>query len=649
VRGFSESAFGVEGASQNGLGGQFFGELHIASQSINNSSFQSQLKIDQLDEDATQDRILVWSNDDYVRWRTLPGEDTETAFRVDAAAGTATTTHSLLIENDQGEIVTRLNNDGTSLHTNLETYTGGIAIDGGPGLFVLDDTGEPVVTIGGEIPGNIHARGTLRSGNSIVVDGVNHKIFSDDPLEVIVDGERAWRVEPTANGPNLIGGFMDNAVTTGVLGATVAGGGRAGGLNHVTDDYGTVAGGVSNQAGDDAGNTNNAAFATVGGGEFNLATANAATISGGDNNEATAIQATISGGGSNVASGIASAIAGGTNNTAQGSRAVIGGGNGNSASGEWAAVGGGEGNQATQANSTVGGGQENEALGLQSTVVGGQENVAQGQQSFVGGGLQNVALGEQTVIGGGSGNDANGANATIGGGTVNRADGPSAAIGGGSGNKASGEYGTVPGGLANEAGGDFSFAAGQAAIVLPTHDGSFLWADTTPADFRSVAANEFAARATGGVRFVTAVSGGTPTAGVRLSAGGGSWLTLSDRHAKTDVDVVDPVAVLRRLRALPLSTWRYATQDAVRHMGPMAQDFYAAFGLGEDERHINTVDADGVALAAVQGLDRVMQEKDRRIAELEAKVDRLSEQVEAHAQLLRALQARLDALENAGK
>jgi hypothetical protein len=66
--------------------------------------------------------------------------------------------------------------------------------------------------------------------------------------------------------------------------------------------------------------------------------------------------------------------------------------------------------------------------------------------------------------------------------------------------------------------------------------------------------------------------------------------------------------VLDRVAALPLASWNYKTQDkSVRHLGPTAQDFHAAFGLGESERTISTVDADGVALAAIQGLNQKVE------------------------------------------
>jgi len=85
------------------------------------------------------------------------------------------------------------------------------------------------------------------------------------------------------------------------------------------------------------------------------------------------------------------------------------------------------------------------------------------------------------------------------------------------------------------------------------------------------------------------------------------------------------------------NTWRnLVTQDpSVRHLGPMAQDFRAAFGLGEDDRHISSSDADGVALAAIQGLNQKLEEtvrqKDARIAALEQNVAELKRLVNALA------------------
>jgi hypothetical protein len=61
----------------------------------------------------------------------------------------------------------------------------------------------------------------------------------------------------------------------------------------------------------------------------------------------------------------------------------------------------------------------------------------------------------------------------------------------------------------------------------------------------------------------------------------------------------------------------------IHHIGPVAQDFHATFGLGHDERYIGTIDADGVALAAIQGLHQIVQEKDCEIDQLKSEVENL--------------------------
>ena len=216
----------------------------------------------------------------------------------------------------------------------------------------------------------------------------------------------------------------------------------------------------------------------------------------------------------------------------------------------------------------------------------------------------------------------------VGGGIANTSAGYSV-VGGGFNNFAGGFIATVAGGANNAATGDFSFAAGRRAKTQSAgaviHNGTFAFADSTDIDFNTSVANEFAVRATGGVRFVSAVDiTGIPTAGVKLAAGGGSWSSLSDRAAKRDLSGVDTLAILAKLVGMPVYTWRYrAESSGAMHMGPVAQDFQTAFGLGDSDRHITTVDADGVALAAIQGLYQLILEKDRKIQRLEADATRV--------------------------
>ena len=71
---------------------------------------------------------------------------------------------------------------------------------------------------------------------------------------------------------------------------------------------------------------------------------------------------------------------------------------------------------------------------------------------------------------------------------------------------------------------------------------------------------------------------------------------------KTNIAPLDDATVLAKVAQLPISRWSYKSEHGVRHVGPMAQDFYAAFGVGEDDKHITSIDEDGVALAAIKAL-----------------------------------------------
>ena len=80
-----------------------------------------------------------------------------------------------------------------------------------------------------------------------------------------------------------------------------------------------------------------------------------------------------------------------------------------------------------------------------------------------------------------------------------------------------------------------------------------------------------------------------------------------------------------RLATLPVTEWRYLGEpEDVRHVGPMAQDFMEAFGLGASERHIGTIDADGVALAAIQGLYQRAETMERELNRREGEIETLS-------------------------
>jgi hypothetical protein len=188
---------------------------------------------------------------------------------------------------------------------------------------------------------------------------------------------------------------------------------------------------------------------------------------------------------------------------------------------------------------------------------------------------------------------------------------------------ANGNFGVAIG-LQNSASGQFSVAIGknartanrQGAIVLGDACASFSSDSVYP-----TANNQFVARGCGGIRFYTSQN---LSAGVEVAAGGGSWSSISDRARKENFSPLDGEDVLYRLRSVPVMSWNYLTQErSIRHAGPTAQDFHAAFGLGESELLINSVDIDGINMAAAKALDERTVRQQARIAELQARVETL--------------------------
>jgi trimeric autotransporter adhesin len=452
------------------------------------------------------------------------------------------------------------------------------------------------------------------TGNSGTTAGTHFIGTSDDEaVELRVNGQRALRLVPGLT-PSLVGGWSGNQVDPGVEGAVIAGGGvfsddeGAPRPNRVLDDFGFVGGGFGNSAtrgsvvaggiinetagsystiAGGVGNRTSSDYATVGGGERNWAEEHTSTIGGGRDSHASGQRSTIGGGDNHVASGLASTIGGGTYNTASDAYAVVAGGGWNSAESEWSTVAGGYGNMARADFAAIGGGGRTDAA---NPATG---NLVTDEFGTVAGGGDNQAGNDNPDT-----NDA--AGATVGGGVLNFATGP---------------HSTVPGGGGNAAFGAGSFAAGR--LSFATHDGSFVWGDGTRIA-GSQGVNTFNALATGGFRFYFDAVG---THCDLTSSSGWQCSFPSDRDRKTEVAPVDGAGVLDRLATMPVQTWAYkADNGSVRHMGPMAQDFHAAFRLGENDREINTVDANGVALAAIQGLYRLLQEKDAQVAALNARV-----------------------------
>ncbi len=235
---------------------------------------------------------------------------------------------------------------------------------------------------------------------------------------------------------------------------------------------------------------------------------------------------------------------------------------------------------------------------------------------------------------------------------------------------ASGDRSFIGGGSNNTASGASSFAAGSDASAL--HASSFVWNNGGNAAFASTGENQFLIRAIGGVGIGTntpepgslltvsghtkiignlvtdgLTSGSLVTGGITATAIGGtqgafsgnllvtgnvvanSFVTTSDRQMKESFAAVDGREILAQVAAMPIQRWNFKQDAATRHIGPMAQDFYAAFRVGPDDRHIATVDADGVALAAIQGLHEIVREKEAEIGAMKKQLALMQQQIEA--------------------
>jgi hypothetical protein len=523
----------------------------------------------------------------------------------------------------------------------------------------------------------------LLGGNSGTTGGTHFLGSTDNqPVEFKVNGLRALRLEAnSSNSVNVVAGAPWNAAGPGAVGVTIGGGGAVdyGGVpytNRADADFGTIAGGGQNVI------QTTAYFASIGGGEFNSIqySARGSVIGGGGGNSIMIATdyGTIAGGHNNRIEQAAdnAALAGGLNNYigTNADYAAIGGGviNGIAADSASATIAGGYGNLLgpNAGNSTIGGGNGNiiAADSEYATIAGGASNDigTNADYSLVGGGYDNniAAKAEHATIAGGTRNDigtnadysaigggydnniaTDAGGATIAGGISNEIGTNSqwSTIGGGSDNTitANGLFATIPGGRANVA-TNYAFAAGYRAKA--NHTGAFVWGDSNNADIASTNANSVTMRASGGYRLF-ANSGAT--VGAYLEPGGGSWTSMSDRTAKENFAAVDTRAVLDKVTALPLSTWNYKSQDAkVRHIGPMAQDFKAAFGVGGSDTGITSVDADGVALAAIQGLNEKlecrMQNAEVRSRRLEAENTALKQELAELKALVQTLAEKMN-------
>jgi hypothetical protein len=473
------------------------------------------------------------------------------------------------------------------------------------------------------------------TGNSGTSAGVNFAGTVDNqPFEMHVNGLRAWRLEvgglsaasgsPTNTGaPNVVGGSPVNVVASGVVGAVISGGGAT---NYIGDvfsnsieaysDFSTIGGGLGNIIG------SNATASTIGGGwgnqiqfspSANIGGYNS-VIAGGLGNSINCPYATI-GGGSYHSIGYdcnSGTINGGYKNSIESDTfdSTIGGGS-------YQTIGG------FSDASTISGGTYNSASGDGSTVPGGEYNLASGNYSFAAGyGAQATNDGSFVWADDDSGNTfsstandqfavraAGGvlleANVAVGTGT---ADYRQLSLGGG--NSTGFLYGSYPAlgdGIHLGYNGHVINSGGPSSMLTVGYGTVSLW--------------------------VGASDGSAPST-ERLSANGsgvtvyGTFNNSSDRNAKQDFAPVSASQILDKVLELPVSEWSYKTDSTIRHIGPVGQDFYSLFKIGTDEKHIAPIDEGGVALAAIQGLNRKMEAENaalkNEVAELKALVQKLA-------------------------
>ncbi|HOW68718.1 MAG TPA: tail fiber domain-containing protein [Candidatus Paceibacterota bacterium] len=487
---------------------------------------------------------------------------------------------------------------------------------------------------------------------------------SGDTFELYAGSMRTLRTDQEAN---WVGGFGKNSITDSVKGATISGGGgMTGGLipyshpNQIAANFASIGGGWGNQIKDGA------AAATIGGGENNSIAPGSqhATLGGGFENAV----------GSDVVGGT---IAGGRNNIlgSEAWDATIGGGNTNviSANAGASTVAGGWRNRigTNTTAATVGGGKDNVILGSANyatiggglfnnisveaeagTIAGGSANYVSGKYGFAAGYQARAEHSGSFVWSDASGRVAKSLESNqfmiqAANGVVLNAD-TRLRFGGSWGQKIElmgsswWGIGTQPGIVYFRSGPTLSPGNGFAWYVSGQHSDSSY--DPGAEGYWLMRLNfqeNVPQLCKGGVLDTIFGTGDAFT-------GGQAWLDLngsmhvagaiqaaalcesSDRNLKEKIVPADTEALLNKVLSLPISEWSFVHQSA-RHIGPMAQDFSAAFKVGYDDKHITTVDADGVALAAIQGLNQKLEEKnaalEKEIAELKETVATLAAKI----------------------
>jgi len=258
---------------------------------------------------------------------------------------------------------------------------------------------------------------------------------------------------------------------------------------------------------------------------------------------------------------------------------------------------------------------DNDSGGFAGVTIGGggaegRPQKAGGDFATIVGGVENEAS-LMATVNGGARNQASGMASSVTGGFQNEASKPFSTVGGGAMCKASGEFSTVPGGRENEARADLSIAAGHRAKAL--HRGSIVLTDSQNGDTVSTEEDQFCLRAKGGV--IIHQHADMPPS-IIVAPNSKSWSYRAVPKKKTPLD---SLSVLKQVARLPIYGYEQAGSQTKR-VGPTAEHFNQRFHPGQAPDYIDSAQADGVAIAAAQGLYQMVKAKEQRISKLEDEV-----------------------------
>jgi hypothetical protein len=518
----------------------------------------------------------------------------------------------------------------------IQASSGFASIGGGVNNFI--GTNAAFATVGGGYLNQIQAS----SGHATIAGG-NGNLISTNSGQSAIGGGGGNTVQ-SGSGQSVIGGGGGNTIQTNNNQATIVGG--VGNTIQSGSGQSFIGGGGNNTI------QTNSSRSIIAGGLFNLMQgANFATFMGGGYNNTVGVGSS------------SSSLVGGQLNAIQSScyESFIGAGVYNTIQNNsyYSGITGGDGNtiQPNSISAFIGGGHTNtiQAGCAFSTIGGGAVNTIQPNSFFatIGGGATNTVAGSYATVPGGSGNMALGVTSFAAGQNA-RALHSGSLVWSDTSSGSSFSSTTSNQFLLRAMGGVGINTTATPEGALSINTNTFLFShvlylrgETVPDHNHGLAYCGFTV-----TNFGPNVLPDGPvlwgfSGGVLGTAGGGNKAVLtwtptqittsvpisspSDRNVKSAFAQINPREMLQRVCDLPVTSWVYTNALNVRHIGPVAQDFYAAFNVGMDDKHIATVDAEGVAFAAIQGLNQKVEEQraenaqlKRELAELKTMVDKLA-------------------------